>query len=208
MRYGRRVSVRDTFRGSLAAGLEQLDAETAEDPDERRLVESEELGGQGVKSDVAEPFCLHFVLRGTHHARGGVDADDVDVRLSPRQREGRLAGARRVVVFLVARPCRERLEQGLTHRRELRQKGQFFRRWRPSRVDCRERSYCLPCVIRTVHGMMAAAPFICVGVIEYAVRGGARRTFLIPANCVTGKTHLSLAPRAWARVKLTSAAAR
>src|SRR3569832_17538 len=65
MRNGRRVSVRDTFRGSLAAGLEQHDAETAEDP-----VECEVLGGHGVKSDVAEPFCLHFVLRGTHHARG------------------------------------------------------------------------------------------------------------------------------------------
>src|SRR3569832_910464 len=122
MRNGRRVSVRDTFRGSLAAGLEQHDAETAEDPVERRLVECEVLGGHGVKSDVAEPFRLHFVLRGTHHARGGVAADDVDVRLSPRQREGRLAGARRAVEYLDARPCRERLEQGLTHRRELRQK--------------------------------------------------------------------------------------
>src|SRR3569832_2988291 len=99
MRNGRRVSVRDTFRGSLAAGLEQHDAETAEDPVERRLVECEVRGGHGVKSYVAEPFCLHFVLRGTHHARGDNLTSTSSASTPPRQRDGRLAGARRDVEY-------------------------------------------------------------------------------------------------------------
>src|SRR3569832_154269 len=140
--------------------------------------------------------------------RGSLDADDGDVRLSPRQREGRLAGARRDVEYLVARPCRERLEQGLTHRRELRQKEvKLFGDGVPVGMI-------VVSVHIASHGYSYCARHDGRCAVYLRWRHRIRRTrgretdLLIHANCVTGKTHLSLAPRAWARVKLTSAAAR